>query len=158
MAVEPGQGIDQSLAKGGFETVKNAVKGVIREGWSAGQVLEQVRKTSSSRVYTDIRCTTLSSRLLLSRPYRSRRRHWRLPNATKHYARAETKSCSYWSAACGSGRRCSDEAGIVGAGARTHSLWTLELETSPQSAQKRFSTTQYDQHDFGSTYHATVRV
>lgn len=42
MAVEPGQGIDQSLGKGGFETVRKAVKGVIREGWSAGQVLEQV--------------------------------------------------------------------------------------------------------------------
>ncbi|KAK1927859.1 activator 1 41 kda subunit [Papiliotrema laurentii] len=42
MGVEPGQGIDQSLAKGGFEAVKRGVKGVIREGWSAGQVLEQI--------------------------------------------------------------------------------------------------------------------
>lgn len=42
MGVDPGQGIDESLGKAGFDGVKLAVKGVIREGWSAGQVLEQV--------------------------------------------------------------------------------------------------------------------
>jgi replication factor C subunit 2/4 len=30
------------LAKGGFEAVRKAVKTVGREGWSAGQILEQV--------------------------------------------------------------------------------------------------------------------
>ena len=50
MAIEPGQGIDRTLGKGGFETVKKAVKGVIREGWSAGQVLEQVRPESGRAI------------------------------------------------------------------------------------------------------------
>jgi replication factor C subunit 2/4 len=44
MAVEPNGGVEKDLAKGGFEAVRKAVKGVIREGWSAGQVLEQVRR------------------------------------------------------------------------------------------------------------------
>jgi hypothetical protein len=35
-------GLNPSLAKGGFEAVRKAVKTVGREGWSAGQILEQV--------------------------------------------------------------------------------------------------------------------
>jgi replication factor C subunit 2/4 len=54
MGVEPGQGIDQSLAKGGFEAVKRGVKGVIREGWSAGQVLEQVSSSTDDRANRQI--------------------------------------------------------------------------------------------------------
>ncbi len=42
MGVEPGEGVNLSLAKEGFEGVRKAVKRVGREGWSAGQVLEQV--------------------------------------------------------------------------------------------------------------------
>jgi replication factor C subunit 2/4 len=42
MGVSAGEGIDLSLASGGFEGVRKAVKRVGREGWSAGQVLEQV--------------------------------------------------------------------------------------------------------------------
>jgi hypothetical protein len=42
------------LAKGGFEAVRKAVKGVGREGWSAGQILEQVRlKAKQSKVLTN---------------------------------------------------------------------------------------------------------
>lgn len=47
MAVEPEDGVDKNLGKGGFEAVRKAVKGVIREGWSAGQVLEQVSRCRS---------------------------------------------------------------------------------------------------------------
>jgi hypothetical protein len=36
-------GVNPGLAIGGFEAVRAAVKKVGREGWSAGQVLEQVR-------------------------------------------------------------------------------------------------------------------
>jgi replication factor C subunit 2/4 len=35
-------GLNPPLAKGGFEAVRKAVKTVGREGWSAGQILEQV--------------------------------------------------------------------------------------------------------------------
>lgn len=42
MGVEPGEGVNTALAKGGFEGVREAVVVVGREGWSAGQVLEQV--------------------------------------------------------------------------------------------------------------------
>jgi len=42
MGVDPDSGLDTSLAKGGFEAVRSAVKRVGRDGWSAGQVLEQV--------------------------------------------------------------------------------------------------------------------
>ena len=42
MGIEPGEGINLSLANQGFEGVRKAVKRVGREGWSAGQVLEQV--------------------------------------------------------------------------------------------------------------------
>lgn len=35
-------GLNPSLAKGGFEAVRKAVKTVGRKGWSAGQILEQV--------------------------------------------------------------------------------------------------------------------
>ena len=38
-------GLNPSLAKGGFEAVRKAVKTVGREGWSAGQILEQVSLT-----------------------------------------------------------------------------------------------------------------
>lgn len=38
-------GVNASLASGGFEAVRAAVKKVGREGWSAGQVLEQVSRT-----------------------------------------------------------------------------------------------------------------
>jgi replication factor C subunit 2/4 len=40
-------GVNQSLTKGGFAAVRTAVKTVGREGWSAGQVLEQVSHKSS---------------------------------------------------------------------------------------------------------------
>ena len=43
MGIEPEEGISPLLAKGGFEAVREAVKRIGREGWSAGQVLEQVR-------------------------------------------------------------------------------------------------------------------
>ncbi|WVQ78903.1 hypothetical protein IAT38_000994 [Cryptococcus sp. DSM 104549] len=42
MGVDREQGIDLDLALGGFEGVRRAVKRVGREGWSAGQVLEQI--------------------------------------------------------------------------------------------------------------------
>ncbi|ORX35260.1 putative DNA replication factor [Kockovaella imperatae] len=42
MGVDPESGIDQDFLKGGFEAVKNNIKGISRDGWSAGQVLEQV--------------------------------------------------------------------------------------------------------------------
>ena len=42
LGVEPSAGIDATLASGGFDSVKAEVKNVIREGWSAGQVLEQI--------------------------------------------------------------------------------------------------------------------
>jgi replication factor C subunit 2/4 len=42
MGVDPTSGLDASLAKGGFSAVRNAIKQVGRDGWSAGQVLEQV--------------------------------------------------------------------------------------------------------------------
>ena len=60
MGVEPGQGIDKGLATGGFDAVKSGVKGVIREGWSAGQVLEQVsieygdRKETNEKIHDAI--------------------------------------------------------------------------------------------------------
>lgn len=41
VGVRPGEGVDLSLA-GDFESVRNTVRQVGREGWSAGQVLEQV--------------------------------------------------------------------------------------------------------------------
>ncbi|CAK9785503.1 putative DNA replication factor [Cutaneotrichosporon oleaginosum] len=41
MGIEPGEGISPSAASG-FEGVRNAVRSVGREGWSAGQVLEQI--------------------------------------------------------------------------------------------------------------------
>jgi replication factor C subunit 2/4 len=40
-------GISPALIRGGFETVRKAVKKIGREGWSAGQVLEQVRPLTS---------------------------------------------------------------------------------------------------------------
>ncbi|WWC68510.1 uncharacterized protein I206_102439 [Kwoniella pini CBS 10737] len=42
MGVDKDQGIDLTLGTGGFEGVRTAVKRVGREGWSAGQVLEQI--------------------------------------------------------------------------------------------------------------------
>lgn len=42
MGVEPSEGVSPELLKGGFEAVKAEVKKAGREGWSAGQVLEQV--------------------------------------------------------------------------------------------------------------------
>lgn len=42
MGVEPGDGVSPDLLKGGFDAVRREVKRVGREGWSAGQVLEQV--------------------------------------------------------------------------------------------------------------------
>ncbi|KAL7424660.1 Subunit of heteropentameric Replication factor C (RF-C) [Cryptotrichosporon argae] len=41
MGIAPGEGADKSLDEG-FEGVRRAVKAVGRQGWSAGQVLEQV--------------------------------------------------------------------------------------------------------------------
>lgn len=41
MGLEPGEGISPSAASG-FEGVRKAVRSVGREGWSAGQVLEQI--------------------------------------------------------------------------------------------------------------------
>jgi replication factor C subunit 2/4 len=35
-------GLNPSLASGGFQAVRSAIKQVGREGWSAGQILEQV--------------------------------------------------------------------------------------------------------------------
>ena len=35
-------GLNPSLASGGFKAVRSAIKQVGREGWSAGQILEQV--------------------------------------------------------------------------------------------------------------------
>jgi replication factor C subunit 2/4 len=46
-------GLNPSAAKGGFEAVRKAVKGVGREGWSAGQILEQVR-SHGQRTKVDI--------------------------------------------------------------------------------------------------------
>lgn len=46
LGVDPDSGIDPSLASGGFAAVRSAVKSINREGWSAGQVLEQVCWTS----------------------------------------------------------------------------------------------------------------
>lgn len=43
-------GVNSTLTKGGFEAVRSAVKSIGREGWSAGQVLEQV----SQRAVTDV--------------------------------------------------------------------------------------------------------
>ena len=52
MGVEPGEGVNPALAKGGFEAVRKVVKRVGREGWSAGQVLEQAsRPMVRSRIY-----------------------------------------------------------------------------------------------------------
>ena len=45
LGIDPKEGAAPHLAKG-FQGVKDAVKQVGREGWSAGQVLEQVSKTS----------------------------------------------------------------------------------------------------------------
>jgi hypothetical protein len=42
MGIEPGDGVSPDLLKGGFNAVRREVKRVGREGWSAGQVLEQV--------------------------------------------------------------------------------------------------------------------
>jgi replication factor C subunit 2/4 len=42
VGVDRSEGIVQELHKGGFEVVRTAIKKVGREGWSAGQVLEQV--------------------------------------------------------------------------------------------------------------------
>ena len=42
MGVEPGEGVNPALIRGGFEGVRNAVVLIGKEGWSAGQVLEQV--------------------------------------------------------------------------------------------------------------------
>ncbi|ORY29785.1 putative DNA replication factor [Naematelia encephala] len=42
MGVDPDSGLDASLAKRGFQGVRTAVKQIGREGWSAGQVLEQI--------------------------------------------------------------------------------------------------------------------
>ena len=50
MGVDPQEGVDASLASG-FEGVRKAVKSVSREGWSAGQVLEQVRLESTAAVH-----------------------------------------------------------------------------------------------------------
>lgn len=41
MGIEPGSGLNPTLASG-FEGVRKAVRSVGREGWSTGQVLEQV--------------------------------------------------------------------------------------------------------------------
>jgi hypothetical protein len=43
IGVDAESGVDAGMAKGGFGAVRKAVKQVGREGWSAGQVLEQVR-------------------------------------------------------------------------------------------------------------------
>jgi replication factor C subunit 2/4 len=43
-------GLNPSLAKGGFEAVRKAVKTVGREGWSAGQILEQVSPAVAGNV------------------------------------------------------------------------------------------------------------
>lgn len=45
LGVDPDSGTDPSLASGGFAAVRSAVKSINREGWSAGQVLEQVSWT-----------------------------------------------------------------------------------------------------------------
>ncbi|CAD6566974.1 MAG: hypothetical protein TREMPRED_003212 [Tremellales sp. Tagirdzhanova-0007] len=42
MGVEPGEGVNPALIRGGFEGVRNAVVLIGKEGWSAGQVLEQI--------------------------------------------------------------------------------------------------------------------
>lgn len=42
MGIEAGEGVNPALLKGGFEAVRSAIKRVGREGWSAGQILEQV--------------------------------------------------------------------------------------------------------------------
>ncbi|WWC96824.1 hypothetical protein V866_003699 [Kwoniella sp. B9012] len=42
MGVDSEQGIDLTLGQDGFEGVRKAVRRVGREGWSAGQVLEQI--------------------------------------------------------------------------------------------------------------------
>lgn len=42
VGVDRAEGVSQALWKGGFEVVRAAIKKVGREGWSAGQVLEQV--------------------------------------------------------------------------------------------------------------------
>lgn len=44
-------GVNPALTNGGFEAVRSAVKKVGREGWSAGQVLEQVCQTIDSPGY-----------------------------------------------------------------------------------------------------------
>lgn len=41
-------GLNPSLASGGFQAVRKAVKQIGREGWSAGQILEQVSCCSRS--------------------------------------------------------------------------------------------------------------
>ncbi|KAL1411793.1 Subunit of heteropentameric Replication factor C (RF-C) [Vanrija albida] len=42
MGVEPGDGINLTLASGGFDGLRAEVRRVGREGWSAGQLLEQI--------------------------------------------------------------------------------------------------------------------
>lgn len=42
MGIEAGEGVSPALLKGGFEAVRTAIKRVGREGWSAGQILEQI--------------------------------------------------------------------------------------------------------------------
>lgn len=42
MGVEPGEGLNPALASGGFEGLRAEVRRVGREGWSAGQLLEQI--------------------------------------------------------------------------------------------------------------------
>ncbi len=73
MGVEPGEGVNLSLSKEGFEGVRKAVKRVGREGWSAGQILEQVclPHQGESRAQVGIRSTTRSSRYLPFRPSRN---------------------------------------------------------------------------------------
>lgn len=41
VGIEPGEGVSPSVASG-FEGVRTAVRSVGREGWSTGQVLEQI--------------------------------------------------------------------------------------------------------------------
>lgn len=48
VGVDRTEGVLPELHKGGFETVRRAIKKVGREGWSAGQVLEQVSLELSS--------------------------------------------------------------------------------------------------------------
>lgn len=46
MGIDREEGVSPALLKGGFTAVQSAIKAVGRDGWSAGQVLEQVSHSS----------------------------------------------------------------------------------------------------------------